>query len=286
MADILVIGGSRYFGKHLLLQLRDAGHDVTVLNRGSTPPPEGIRQLVADRDDERALRQALGGREFDTVMDQVGYTPEQAELAWKVFAGRIGRYVLTSTIEVYNLMDAQQALPESAVDLLAWPLREASGYDYDYGEAKRRTEAVLARQSDFAFAAVRSAHVLGGGAADFTGRLAHYVERVREGRPVVVHPEPQPTVFVRDREIAACLAWAATAEFTGAVNANAHGLLDVRELAATVGQVLGREVRFTEEGEPSPFSFARRYPMDNGRAESLDFRFSQVRDWLPEVIAE
>ncbi|MGW2995618.1 NAD-dependent epimerase/dehydratase family protein [Streptomyces sp. NPDC001193] len=168
MQKILVIGGSRYFGKHLVTLLRDAGDEVTVLNRGSAAPPPGVGRGVADRDDEGLLREALGDRTFDTVVDQVCYTPLQAAVARRVFAGRTERYVMTSTMEVYDP---------------APPTAEARAY----AEGKRRAEAVLREPGrgggPFAFAAVRTAHVLGGGREEFTGRLAHYTGRIAAGTP-------------------------------------------------------------------------------------------------------
>ncbi|MCP2322850.1 nucleoside-diphosphate-sugar epimerase [Hamadaea flava] len=91
MMDVLVIGGSRYFGKHVIEQLLAAGVRVTVVNRGSAAAPAGTTHLVADRDDEAALRAALGSRTFDAVLDQVCYTPRQADIAARVFDGRTGR---------------------------------------------------------------------------------------------------------------------------------------------------------------------------------------------------
>ena len=79
--EVLVIGGSRYFGKRLTARLLAAGDRVTVLNRGSAAPPPGAVHLVADRDDESALNKALGSRTFDVVVDQVCYTPRQAAVA-------------------------------------------------------------------------------------------------------------------------------------------------------------------------------------------------------------
>src|SRR5688500_19155822 len=103
MNSVCVIGGSRYFGRRVVERLRDEGVDVTVVNRGSGPAPEGVRHVVADRDDEDGLRAALAGRSFDVVLDQVCYTPLQAAAARRVFAGRTGRYVLTSPAVVYGL---------------------------------------------------------------------------------------------------------------------------------------------------------------------------------------
>ncbi|MFJ2187210.1 reductase [Kitasatospora sp. NPDC087861] len=292
--DVCVIGGSRHFGRRLVEELADAGAAVTVVNRGSTPAPPGVTHLCADRDDEAALRVALADRCFDVVVDQVCYSPLQAAVAARVFAGRTRRYVLTSTVEVYAELGRPggAALTEEAVDPSAWPVDlelpwEDERFRADhYGEGKRQAEALLTRQAPFDVAAVRTAHVLGG--ADFTGRLAHYVERVERSLPVAVHAAPQPASFVHEPEIARFLAWAATADFTGPVNAASHGTLDARELCAAIGSVTGIEptLHVGTDGPHSPFSFDRCYTMDTGRAAGLGFRFSSVSDWLPLVVEE
>ncbi|MEY9875667.1 nucleoside-diphosphate-sugar epimerase [Streptacidiphilus sp. MAP12-33] len=284
--SVAVIGGSRYFGRLLVAELCATGASVTVINRGSKPPPEGAAHLRADRDDAVALRSALGDRRFDAVVDQVCYTPVQADLAARVFAGRTDRYVMTSTVEVYAELGRPggPALTEQAVDLDAvlvdpeLPWQESEFLERNYGEGKRQAEAVLQRAAadvGFAFTSVRAAHVLGGD--DFTGRLAHYTERIAARRPVLVHPDPQPASFVHAQEIARFLAWTTTATFTGPVNAASQGTLTARQLATAIDPAA-----LVEVGAPaSPFSFERAYPMNTARAEALGFRFAAVADWLP-----
>ncbi|WP_103535454.1 reductase [Streptomyces sp. SM11] len=292
--DVCVIGGSRHFGRRLIGELRASGAAVTVVNRGSAPAPHGVTHLLADRDDEAALRAALGGRRFDVVIDQVCYTPLQAAVAARVFAGRTRRYVLTSTVEVYAELGRPggPAVPEEAVDPsagsfdLELPWAKGRFLEDHYGEGKRQAEALLTREAPFDVAVVRTAHVLGG--ADFTGRLAHYVERIEQGLPVVVHPAPQPASFVHEPEVARFLAWAAAADFTGPVNAASRGTLDARELCTAIGAAIEVEPRLTDGPGAllSPFSFDRCYAMDTDRASRLGFGFSSVADWLPLVIKE
>ncbi|MCZ4118751.1 NAD-dependent epimerase/dehydratase family protein [Streptomyces sp. H39-S7] len=305
--EVCVIGGSRYFGKRLILRLRDEGVNVTVVNRGSAPPPPGVTHLVADRDDEAALEAALGDRRFDVVIDQVCYTPRQAAIAKRVFRHRTSRYVMTSTMEVYDpaTFDPaplhQRPVGEDAVDPGTWPVdlelpweeaafKELVGEDWHYAEGKRQAEAVFSQDPAFAFVSVRSAHVLGGGAEEFTGRLDHYVDRVRAGRSVVVHAEEYPSTFIHDREIAEFLYWAAGADFTGPVNANSHGELSAAELSELVATGIGAArpafLRAGQGDDVSPFSFDRYYAMDNSRATGLGFPFSAVTEWLPGAIAE
>ncbi|MGW2425717.1 NAD-dependent epimerase/dehydratase family protein [Streptomyces sp. NPDC001709] len=291
--EVLVIGGNRYFGKRLIGRLVAAGDRVTVLNRGSSAPPPGVAHLVADRDDEKALAEAVGTREFDVVLDQVCYTPRQAAIARRVFAGRTGRYVMTSTVEVYEHEDSEVLVGEGAVDPgtvavdLELPWDDPGFLESHYGEGKRQAEAVF-EGSGLPFASVRVAHVLGGD-DDFTGRLDHYADRIRTGARIAVPPLVHPATYIHVEEIADFLFWAAGADFTGPVNAASHGLLTLDELCTAVAaQLPGGEVRFaaTESAEVSPFAFRRRYGMDNSRAQRLGFTFGDVRQWLPKAVAE
>jgi nucleoside-diphosphate-sugar epimerase len=292
--EVLVIGGNRYVGKRLVTRLLAAGDRVTVLNRGSSSPPAGAVHLVADRNDEEALRRALGARAFDVVVDQVCYTPRQAAIARRVLTGRTRRYVLTSTVEVYEYEDSIAPVREAAVDPttvpvdLGLPWEKPEFLDTHYGEGKRQAEAVLAADPAFPSTAVRVAHVLGG-ADDFTGRLQHYADRIRVGEPIAVPVDNQPATYIHVEEIADFLAWAVDQDFTGPVNAASHGLLTTEELCAAVadrfpdGETVWRAV---EVGEVSPFSFTRSYGMDNSRATRLGFSFGDTRRWLPRAVAE
>ncbi|MFC8102715.1 NAD-dependent epimerase/dehydratase family protein [Streptomyces sp. NPDC057363] len=302
MQRICVIGGSRYFGKLLVERLQAAGHQVTVINRGSTPTPAGVEHLVVDRDDEAALTAALDTRTFDVVVDQVCYTPVQAAVATRAFAGRTRRYVMTSTIEVYDPATAAlpavptgTPVPEESVDPATWkvamdlPWHDDAYLEAHYAEGKRQAEAVFTHAAGFSFATVRSAHVLGGGAREFTGRLAHYAGRVTLGDEITVHAKALPTVFIHYEELADLLLWATAADFTGPVNACSDGPLDVHGLAETVAAQAGREAvyRTVPAGEEvSPFSFDRHYAMSNARAKALGFSFSRTTDWLPGAVAE
>ncbi|MET9324208.1 NAD-dependent epimerase/dehydratase family protein [Streptomyces sp. NPDC003038] len=302
MQKICVIGGSRYFGKLLVKRLHAAGHQVTVINRGSAQPPAGVEHLVIDRNDEAALTAALGSRTFDVVVDQVCYTPVQAAIAARAFAGRSRRYVMTSTIEVYDpataalpAVPAGTPVPEDIVDPATWlvamdlPWRDDAYLEAHYAEGKRQAEAVFTRDGAFAFASVRSAHVLGGGAQEFTGRLAHYAERIARGEEITVHAQALPTVFIHYEELADLLLWATTADFTGPLNACSDGPLDVHALASIIAAQAGREPvhRTVPAGEDaSPFSFDRHYAMSNARAKELGFPFSRTTDWLPGAVAE
>ena len=73
---ILVIGGTRFFGIHTVNQLLRDGHDLTIATRGRTGDNFGdkIKRLAFDRYDEASIRQVLGGKFFDLVIDKIAYS--------------------------------------------------------------------------------------------------------------------------------------------------------------------------------------------------------------------
>lgn len=79
MQKVLIAGGSYFIGKAVADRLsRD--YDVTLLNRGSKPAPDGMHQIVCDRNDVEGMRKALSGQCFDYVVDVCGLNSAQAEI--------------------------------------------------------------------------------------------------------------------------------------------------------------------------------------------------------------
>ncbi|WP_288379618.1 NAD-dependent epimerase/dehydratase family protein, partial [uncultured Massilia sp.] len=105
---ILVIGGTRFFGKLLVQRLLRAGHRVTIATRGYAPDPFGARieRVRVDRRNEHAMRNAFRDAAFDVIHDQMCYSPLDAAISTRVFAGKVGRYVMTSTIDAYRGLEA------------------------------------------------------------------------------------------------------------------------------------------------------------------------------------
>jgi nucleoside-diphosphate-sugar epimerase len=102
----LVLGGSSFVGGRVIERLQAAGHDLTLLNRGTLPPPDGVRQLVADRKDAAAMRAVLAGTEWDAVVDVSGFVKAAGGTAFEDLVaqldGRVGRYVYVSSIMAYQ----------------------------------------------------------------------------------------------------------------------------------------------------------------------------------------
>jgi nucleoside-diphosphate-sugar epimerase len=88
----LFIGGTGTISSACVRLALQKGWDITLLNRGNSPAPEGCRQIVCDINDEAAASRALAGQSYDTVAQFLAFTPEQAKRDARLFAGKAGQY--------------------------------------------------------------------------------------------------------------------------------------------------------------------------------------------------
>jgi nucleoside-diphosphate-sugar epimerase len=109
--DILVIGGTGPTGGPLVHALVDAGHAVTLCNRGLHPSPDtppAVRTTIADPYDEASLAAALGDRTWDVVVAMYGRLRRIAALT----SGRCGHFVSVGGVPAYlGWTDAAQHEP-------------------------------------------------------------------------------------------------------------------------------------------------------------------------------
>ena len=90
---LLVIGGSYFYGRVFVMEA------AKVWNRGTYSMEQfGVRQIQADRHE----RAAVCGEDFDAVVDFCAYGPKDVETTIKNITGKIGQYLLISTVDVYE----------------------------------------------------------------------------------------------------------------------------------------------------------------------------------------
>lgn len=98
--NILVIGGSYFFGR-VSVMLASKEHSVTVVNRGTYSMEEfGVRQIKGDRHDGALWRQCAGN--YDAIVDFCAYQPGDIACVLENLAGSVSQYILISTVDVYE----------------------------------------------------------------------------------------------------------------------------------------------------------------------------------------
>lgn len=180
---VLVIGGNRFVGRSLVLQLLFRRHRVTALNRGSLPTPAGVEQLRADRSTDEFDR-AVAARAFDAVVDFAGFTGDDARRAIRVLDTR--HYVFISSGQVYLVREGLSGAARETDypgPVMAGPPREQEREDWAYGIGKRDAEDVIAA-APFLTTRLRIPMVSGEG--DPKQRYEKYLWRILDGGPLFV----------------------------------------------------------------------------------------------------
>ncbi|KUM04291.1 NAD-dependent epimerase/dehydratase family protein [Chromobacterium subtsugae] len=299
--QVLVIGGTRYFGKRLVAKLLAAGHRVTIASRGNAADDFGdrVERIRVNRSDRAAMTQAFADARYDLVYDQVCYNPVDAKLACDVFAGKVGRYVMASTIEVYYPLRRAVQRPFRELDFemrgelleMGTSWHEMATPDQNYVAGKRQAEACFHQDGRLPLVAVRIGHVLADGEEEFLGRVASYVERARRGERLRYAVASGRSSFIHAESIADFLLWTGEQAFLGPINAADDGGLTALEIhqraAAALGVPAHAEADLDEEAATrlSVFDFPFEYEMDTGRARELGYRFADVEQWIGGVFA-
>ncbi len=273
--NILVIGGTRFFGIPMVEELLRRGHRVTTATRGKSPDPFGERvaRIILERTDEASVREALSGKHFDVIIDKIAYSSN--DIRYVMDAADCGRYIHMSSTAVYEPKHINT--PESDFDGTARPVTWCGRQDFPYAEVKRQAEyALWQRYADRNWIAVRYPFVIG--QDDYTGRLRFYVEHVMKGIPMMIDNPDCRMGFIFSDEAGKFLAFLAETDFRGAVNGSSGGTVSIREILDYVEAKTGKKAVLSPEGDPAPYNGEPEYSINTDRAKKLGFTFSNLRD--------
>ncbi len=211
---LLVIGGTRFVGRHLVEAALAAGHDVTLVHRSATELFPSARHVLADRDDDLS---ALADGEWDATVDMCAYLPGQVRSLAAALGGRGGHHVLVSSVSVY----ADPPGPGGDEDSALLPV---AGDDVDevtgstYGPLKVACERAATASYGDRLAVVRPTYVVG--PHDHTGRYPWWVRRMARGGQVLAPGAPDdPAQVVDVRDLADFQLGLATGQIAGVFNA-------------------------------------------------------------------
>jgi 2'-hydroxyisoflavone reductase len=180
---VLVIGGTLFIGRGLVQELLKAGHDVTVMHRKPRHDlGRRVQNLVADRNDPAQVRDAIDGRRFEIVFDNVydwerGTTAAHVEGTVRACGDRLVRYVFMSSVAAYG-----DGLNHYEGDPLA-----PDNHQEPYVRNKAMTERLLFRlhlKTGLPLVTFRPPFVYGPDNPFY--REAFFWDRLRAGRPIII----------------------------------------------------------------------------------------------------
>lgn len=155
---VLVIGGTRFIGAHVVQALNEAGAEVTVFHRGKTANP--LLPNVTHFTDPLAEYPitkfpASLQTDWDVVVHMVAMGEADGRAAAVHFAGRAGRLVMVSSADVYlaygrltkrepGPVEPTPLTEASALRTIMFPYR---GYEEMLGAWAHNYEKILAEQA-------------------------------------------------------------------------------------------------------------------------------------------
>jgi 2'-hydroxyisoflavone reductase len=209
---LLILGGTRFLGRHLVKAALARNHEVTLFNRGKYPPAAltSVETIYGDRHSDLSK---LQGRRWDTVLDTCGYLPRTVRASAEILSHSVDCYVFISSLSVYadvSVVGIDETAPLAT--LTSEQLKTANEIDSSgqvsavtYGEmygglkalCEQATEEILPNR----VLIIRPGLIVG--PDDYTDRFTYWVMRVARGGEVLAPGRPDRSIqFIDVRDLA------------------------------------------------------------------------------------
>jgi len=230
---LLILGGTRFLGRHLVTAALARGHEVTLFNRGVHPAVDqiGVETICGDRHSDLAQ---LKGRRWDAVVDTSGYLPRAVRAAAEILSHSVDRYVFISSVSAYadvSVFGIDETAPlatltseqlEAANQIDSSVSASAGNYGKMYGGLKALCEQAAEAVMPNRVLIIRPGLIIGPN--DYTDRFTYWVQRVAraiEVREVLAPGRPARCVQLIDvRDLAGWTVRMIERKETGIYNAN------------------------------------------------------------------
>jgi 2'-hydroxyisoflavone reductase len=222
----LVLGGTRFLGRHLVESAVERGHTVTTFTRGQLATHEhpAVLPLGGDRDPGKGTGlAALASGRWDAVFDTSGYVPRIVGASCDLLASRVRRYLYVSSLSVY----ADTSVAGVTEDAPRLKLDDPDTEDVaaHYGALKAACEDRVVAGLGARATIVRPGLIVG--PYDPTDRFSYWVARFtqpgslgeRDEEAAVPAPPERPIQLIDARDLAQWMVTLAERDIAGTYNA-------------------------------------------------------------------
>jgi len=180
---VLFIGGTGTISYSCSKLAIEKGFEVSLLNRGMSTLREPLleaEQIIADIRQPETVRQALGERRFDVVIDFLAFHPGHIEIDIELFRGRTEQFIFISSASAYQTPPGKLPVTEDTpLDNPVWQ------YSRDKAACEHRLMRAY-KSEGFPVTIVRPSHTYDEGYIPVTGRWTT-VDRMLRGQPVITY---------------------------------------------------------------------------------------------------
>ena len=253
LMKLLILGGTRFLGRHLVTAAQVRGHEVTVFNRGNYSSGElgAVEKILGDRHTDL---HKLKGRRWDAVVDTSGHLPRAVKAAAEVLSNEVERYIFISSQNAYRdvsvpgieetypirTLTSEQIAHANSIDTSGQP-----SYGELYGGLKALCEQAAEAIMPDRVLVIRPGLIVG--PHDYTDRFTYWPVRVARGGEVLAPGRPDRFIqFIDVRDLAEWTISMIERRATGAYNA--HGLpnsLTMQQLLDECKSVTESDAQFT-----------------------------------------
>jgi nucleoside-diphosphate-sugar epimerase len=301
MDAALVVGGTRFVGRHLVDHLLDHDYHVTLFNRGTHENPfadhDDVDHVQGDRTVRTDLQAAAMTTDYDAVFDVVAYHPEDVETAVDVFADAEA-YVYVSSGAAYGDEVIPKREGETGLKPCT-PAQAADDSDDTYGARKAEGDRVVFAAADRGVRAMSVRPCVVYGPHDYTERTDYWLARVRDHDRVLV-PGDGTNVWHRvyAPDVARAMRLVAESGEAGeAYNVGDRRLTTLAEYVDLAADAMGTDVEVVTAGEralaagdlvPTDFPLYRQYPhvMSTAKLAALGWESTPLATAMLATAAE
>jgi 2'-hydroxyisoflavone reductase len=191
--NVLILGGTHFLGRHLVEQAVNLGYETTIFNRGKSNKDlyPDVENLVGDR--EKGDLVSLKGREWDCVIDTLGYLKnldKVVEESIKLLKDQVEHYTFISSIEAYS--EVKPNFDETTPTQINMKKTLATRY----GVNKANAEDINTRIFGLKALNVRAGLIVG--KYDKTNRFSYWVNRIEKGGEILAPVSPDYPIQIID----------------------------------------------------------------------------------------
>jgi 2'-hydroxyisoflavone reductase len=317
---ILIIGGTKFLGRHLVRAAQAKDHEVTLFNRGKFTRETfaGVEQIRGDRNQDL---DKLKNHQWDAVIDTCGYLPQTVAASAQFLWDSVGQYVFISSISAYRdfrrvnfdetaplaRLTAEQKRKVAQID----PRNELTGIVLGemYGALKALCEAEAESAMPGRVLNVRSGLIVG--EHDWTDRFTYWVMRGAQGGKILAPADPHNFIqFIDARDLSEWVVKMIAGRETGTFNVTGRPfeltfgtfLQQVKDVTESDADYIWASEEFLKNESVAPWSEMPLYlpgsekgwrgflsaNIDRALAKGLTFRplsetIRDTRDWRKTV---
>jgi len=125
---VIAIGATGFIGRQVVAKLVEAGNEVAVLHRGTTPllARNGVTEILGERSTIREMRSQFRACSPDVAIDMILSSAAQARATLEALRGIARRVVAISSGDVYRAMAVVHRLDAGPLEPV--PLTEDSAF--------------------------------------------------------------------------------------------------------------------------------------------------------------